>query len=545
MQGSGEGMMKKRLTLGYGLTLGLLMAVGVTALMWIGYRLVDLPFFPFDLFDWMTRVLPGRMVILAIETMVGIIRALRLGPTASTAKLAEQGIAVIQVLGGGALLGLVVTWRGRGRPQSIKAYSMTGAGLLLAVSLVAEAGLGFPQPGVLASVLWLLALFGFWGWSLGEILSRRQAELAAGEAGELTRRNFLALIGGAVAGLLVIALGIDAGERSAQSAPALVGAAPPFDASGTSGSAASPADSVLAARIPPAPGTRPELTANPDFYRIDINAAAPQVDGQSWKLQLAGLIDHPMTLTLDEIRARPAISQVVTMECISNPVGGDLTGTSRWTGASLKALLEEAGLQPGAKALGIQSSDGFYESVVFEDMMDERTLLVYAMNGEPLPPEHGFPLRIYIPNRFGMKQPKWIEYMEVLDHRGAGYWVDRGWSQQAYVLTTSVIDPVPAGLMPDVNGILPIGGIAWAGARGISKVEVQVDGGAWMQAELRNPPLSPLTWVQWRYNWQAPQGRHTVRVRAYDGKGELQETVAHPPPPNGATGVDERVIEVA
>jgi DMSO/TMAO reductase YedYZ molybdopterin-dependent catalytic subunit len=537
--------MKKQLSLGYGLVLGLLMGIGIIALMWIGYRLIDLPFVPFDLFDWMTRVLPGRMVIFAIETMVGIIGALRLGPTASTAKLAEQSIAVIQVLAGGAALGLAVAWLGRRRPHIIKAYSLIGAGLLLAVSLVAEVSLGFPQPGALVSIAWLAVLFGLWGWGLGEILTRRQGELAAETAGELSRRNFLAVVGGGAVGLLAIALGVDAWQRSRQSMP-IAGVTPaPIEVGGTTGPAASPSESVLAARIPPAPGTRPELTANPDFYRIDINAVAPSVDGRNWKLQLAGLVDHPMTLTMDEIRSRPAITQVVTMECISNPVGGDLTGTSRWTGISLKALLEEAGLQPGAKALGIQATDGFYESVVYNDMIDERTLLVYAMNGEALTPEHGFPLRIYVPNRFGMKQPKWIDYMEVLDHRGAGYWVDRGWSQEAYVLTTSVVDPVPAGIGPDANEVLPLGGIAWAGARGISKIEVQVDDGNWNEAALRDPPLSPLAWVQWRYDWQAPQGRHTVRVRAYDGKGELQELVAHPPTPNGATGVDERVIEVA
>jgi hypothetical protein len=232
------------------------------------------------------------------------------------------------------------------------------------------------------------------------------------------------------------------------------------------------------------------------------------------------------------------------MQCISNPVGGDLTGTSLWTGVRLKDLLEEAGLAPGAQELAIESADGFYESVTMADMQDERTLLVYAMNGEPLPREHGFPLRIYIPNRYGMKQPKWITRMEVIGGKGPGYWVDRGWSAEAIALTTSAIDPKPNDLVPDENGILPLGGIAWAGARGIARVEVQIDDGDWVEAQLRNPPLSALSWVQWRYDWPSTPGRHTVRARATDGAGDLQTAEVNDPAPNGATGLHRRSIEV-
>jgi hypothetical protein len=313
---------------------------------------------------------------------------------------------------------------------------------------------------------------------------------------------------------------------------------------GNTGPAASPSEEELAARILPAPGTRPELTSNEAFYRIDINTIPPSVEEAGWRLELGGMVNTPLSLTLDEIRARPAASQVVTMQCISNPVGGDLTGTSLWTGVRLKDLLEEAGLAPGAQELAIEAADGFYESVAMADMQDERTLLVYAMNGEPLPREHGFPLRIYIPNRYGMKQPKWITRMEVIGEKGPGYWVDRGWSPEAIALTTSAIDPTPNDLVPDENGILPLGGIAWAGARGIARVEVQIDDGEWVEAQLRNPPLSPLSWVQWRYDWPSTPGRHAVRVRATDGAGELQTAEVSDPAPNGATGLHRRSIEV-
>lgn len=154
---------------------------------------------------------------------------------------------------------------------------------------------------------------------------------------------------------------------------------------------------------------------------------------------------------------------------------------------------------------------------------------------------HGFPLRIYIPNRYGMKQPKWIESIEAIDHHGPGYWVDRGWNAQAYPQILSIIDTVAVDHVE--NNQVPVGGIAWAGDRGIQKVEVQVDNNAWTGAELRQP-LGPLTWVQWRYNWPRVTGQHTFRVRATDGTGKLQSGEYHDPYPSGATGYDEVSINV-
>jgi hypothetical protein len=166
------------------------------------------------------------------------------------------------------------------------------------------------------------------------------------------------------------------------------------------------------------------------------------------------------------------------------------------------------------------------------------------MNGVPLPQEHGFPLRVYIPNRHGMKQPKWIEHIELIDRHGPGYWVDRGWDAQAIVHTTSVVDVADTSMANESSQTIPIGGIAYAGARGISKVEVQIDDGPWVEAELRAPALSPLSWMQWRYDWAYTSGRHTVQVRAYDGTGALQVTERQPPSPSGATGVDSLVFDV-
>jgi hypothetical protein len=196
-----------------------------------------------------------------------------------------------------------------------------------------------------------------------------------------------------------------------------------------------------------------------------------------------------------------------------------------------------------AKELRIDAADGFYESVDMNDMMDPRTLLVYGMNGQTLPVEHGFPLRIYIPDRYGMKQPKWITKLTAIDNEGPGYWVDRGWSEEARPQIVSVIDTVAVD-QETAEGYIPMGGIAWAGDRGIEKVEVQINEEDWNEAVLRKPPLSSLTWVQWRFDWPGNPGRHIVRVRATDGTGTLQTSEEQGVRPNGATGLHSKRFTV-
>jgi DMSO/TMAO reductase YedYZ molybdopterin-dependent catalytic subunit len=299
---------------------------------------------------------------------------------------------------------------------------------------------------------------------------------------------------------------------------------------------------ALAARLAPAPGTRPEITPTERFYRIDIDTRAPTIDGAEWSLQVAGLFSHPRPLALTDIRAYPAVLQPITISCISNPIGGDLIGTSTWVGARLRDVLADLGLQPAAQQLAIMAADGFYESVTMADMRDPRTLLVYGMDGATLPIEHGFPLRIYIPNHYGMKQPKWITQIEAIDHAGPGYWVERGWNMEARPQIISIIDTVMRAA--GEAGPVTVGGIAWAGDRGIQQVEIQVDDGAWSAAKLRLPALSPLTWVQWRADLPVPAGRHTFRVRATDGTGTVQIGAAADPAPSGATGYHARTATV-
>jgi DMSO/TMAO reductase YedYZ molybdopterin-dependent catalytic subunit len=294
-------------------------------------------------------------------------------------------------------------------------------------------------------------------------------------------------------------------------------------------------------RILPAPGTRSELTPTPDFYRVDISASPVELDEDEWRLEVAGLFDKTPKLTIDDLKSYPVHVQPITLSCISNSVGGGAISTANWIGLRLSDLLEDLGMQSSAQSLYLDAADGFYETVVMDDLMDPRTLLVYGMNDVTLPVGHGFPLRIYIPNRFGMKQPKWIMRMEAIDGEGAGYWVDRGWSRSAVAKTTSVIDVVAKEAEHD--GLVPVGGIAWAGSRGIQKVELEIDG-EWVPVSLRTPPLGPLTWVQWRYDWNAAPGEHTLRVRATDGTGALQVEERTGARPDGATGYHTMDVQI-
>jgi hypothetical protein len=298
--------------------------------------------------------------------------------------------------------------------------------------------------------------------------------------------------------------------------------------------------------VKPAPRTRPEFTSLEEHYRIDINTVTPSIHSDDWRLEINGLVDRPFAMTLDQLRNDYApLHQFVTLSCVSNPVGGDLIGTQRWTGVSIQRLLPEWRLKSNATHLKIRSADGFFEVVALESILnDERVMLTYAWDGVPLTRSHGFPLRIYIPDTYGMKQPKWIQSIEAMDHWEPGYWATRGWDAKGQVKTTAVIDGVGAGMMvaeAREGSLVPIGGIAHAGARGISKVEIQVDNGEWIEALIRDP-LSPQTWVVWRYDWPLKHGLHTFRVRAVDGDSVPQIPTEDASRVDGVTGLHSKTM---
>ena len=241
-----------------------------------------------------------------------------------------------------------------------------------------------------------------------------------------------------------------------------------------------------------------------------------------------GLVNAPTEFTLDDLMNNyESRSEFVTLSCISNSVGGDLISTTYWTGVSLQDILRDVQPTEEARYLDITSGDGFYETVALDLIeSDPRIMLAYAWDGRPIPFDHGFPLRIWIPDRYGMKQPKWITGIEVVGESTVrdGYWVERGWDEIARMHTTSVVDTVAIDSIIGEGDerLVPVGGIAHAGARGVSRVEVRVDGeGPWHEARLRSP-LSGTTWVIWRYDWPFEEGRHTFEVRAVESNGTPQ-----------------------
>jgi DMSO/TMAO reductase YedYZ molybdopterin-dependent catalytic subunit len=524
-----------------GALLSALLVLPWMALSFLANQLIGVPFPPFVLFDWTARTLPGDLITFGIDSIVALVSGLGIGQLSETAKSVERSIALLIFLGILIIVGGLITFLSKRRDRVSNNDALVSTLVLSAIMLLVNANLGFDQVGFLPSAIWYLVLFAAWSFTLVWLLRIAPAALAEEPESPMSRREFIYLVGGGVVtigiGSLAVSRFLSGGESAAVGQPA----SDLLDLSQTSGEAASPSAQELQNRIQPAPGTRPEITETGKFYNVDINTLPPSVNGETWRLKIEGLVQNPTEFTLDELRSRPSVSQVITLSCISNPIGGDLISTAIWTGVPFKAILEEVGLQEQAVEIRMEAEDGFYESVSIAEAMDPRTLLVYEMNGEPLPQEHGYPLRIYIPDHYGMKQPKWIVRMEAIDHEGDGYWVDRGWSKEAFVRTTSVVDTATSGASSET---MAIGGIAYAGAKGISKVELQIDDGPWQTAELRIPPVSPLSWVQWRYDWPIESGQHTARVRAYDKSGELQIIEDSGARPDGATGIHELAFNI-
>lgn len=545
-----------RRRIGTGALAGALLTLPLTALLFGGRVVAGLPFPPFDLFDWIARVLPGGVITAGIDAMVDSLRALGL-TAADAAKSVERSVALALFLFGGALLGagLFALWR---RPWGRREHLIAATAVLVPATgfTAVDTAVSGSGSGAVAGFLWLSASLAAWGVLLRWSFLRLTPAPAAGEpeaptravedhrtahvseperappAEELDRRRFLVRLGGASAAITVVgavvALRLDRDGEG-------VGDAVPWSESHPLPNRDADVDLV--------PGTRPELTPLGDHYQIDINSTPPRIDGTEWRLRIGGLVERETALTLDDLRRDfTPRHQFVTLSCISNRIGGSLTSTTRWTGVPLRDVLGRAGLREEATHVRMDAADGFYEVVareVFEE--DDRVMLTYAWDGLPLTAAHGFPLRIYIPDRYGMKQPKWIESLRAMDEWEEGYWVQRGWDREAVMRATSVIDTVGTDMMlaqADGTTRIPIGGIAHAGARGISRVEVQVDDGPWEAARLRSP-LSETTWVIWRYEWPFQEGEHTFRVRCVDGEGRPQVEERSAVRPDGATGLHE------
>ena len=287
------------------------------------------------------------------------------------------------------------------------------------------------------------------------------------------------------------------------------------------------------------------LTPTDEFYRIDTALRPPQVDPDSWSLTIDGLVDNPMTLTLDDILSMDLEDHVVTLSCVSNEVGGELVGNAQWTGVRLTSLLEMAGVQPDAQQVFGVSVDGFTAGFPIDVLDDGRNaMLAIAMNGEPLPVIHGFPARLVVPGLYGyVSAVKWIERILLTTWDGAdGYWIPRGWSKLGPIKTQSRID-VPRNGQRVTQGTVAVAGIAWAPTGGVSKVEVKVGDADWAEAELSGS-VSGETWLQWMLPWDATPGDHVIAVRATNLDGETQSEIPVPVAPDGAEGYHAILVEV-
>jgi len=292
-------------------------------------------------------------------------------------------------------------------------------------------------------------------------------------------------------------------------------------------------------------GMTPFITPNADFYRIDTALVAPQVPTDSYRLKVVGMVDRELDLTYADLVARPMIERDITLTCVSNEVGGRYVGTARWLGTRLDELLREAGVQPGADQVVGRSVDGFECGFPVETAMDGRdAMIAVGMNGEPLPIEHGFPARLLVPGLYGfVSATKWVTEIELttfaeFDH----YWLRRGWAQKAPIKLMSRID-TPRGLAKVAAGVVPVAGVAWEQTVGIQAVEVQIDDGPWLFAELADAPSND-TWRQWLYRWNATPGRHSITVRAIDKNGAIQTPERAEPIPDGAAGHHQIVVIV-
>jgi DMSO/TMAO reductase YedYZ molybdopterin-dependent catalytic subunit len=430
------------------------------------------------------------------------------------------------------ILALVSAAAGVIARRNLSAASVIAAGFgvigILAASTRPNANTGWLFPSLLAGAAAVLVL---------RRLNRLGLEIPEGA---YERRRFLGAVLGTVAGAAIGGFGAKAWIDSRyNAAPARAAVKIPVPAETLP---AVPASTHLNV-----PGLSPFFTPNTDFYRVDTALSVPQLDPSKWMLRIHGMVARPLEISFEQLLKMSLVEKDLTLTCVSNPVGGDYCGNARWIGTPLAPLLRQAGVQSGADQILSSSSDGMTIGTPVNAVLDGReALLAVAMNGEALPIEHGFPCRMLVPGLYGyVSATKWVVDLELTTFKStAGYWVARGWSQQAPVKTASRIDVPSAGAAVQ-SGSVTVAGVAWATHRGVAAVEVQIDGGAWSEATLATSD-TPDTWRQWSYTWQnAARGSHRIAVRATDGTGTVQTATVQDVVPDGATGYHQITVSVA
>jgi DMSO/TMAO reductase YedYZ molybdopterin-dependent catalytic subunit len=455
----------------------------------------------------------------------------------SHSKTAPLGLALLGMIGLGTLLGLLYAVIARVKlPASgyrpalrewltalIFTIAMTAVAIILFWAEIGQNFLGLPIGwAMLVTSFALLADFSVYALTLcltfRILLPKQQVSVKSTERSE--RRQLLARAG-------VVALG-------AGSAAGTVGLIKGLLNNYTS------YDGMVTFTIN---GFTAPITPTSEHYTVTQNVIDPTVNISVWQLEVTGLVARAGTYTYEELRNLPSISRAVTLECIANGIGSHLISTAIWQGVTLRSLLEKhGGALAGARYIAFYSVDGYSISQPLDEVLAVDSFLAWGMNGSELPNRHGYPLRLLIPGRFGEENPKWLTRIELTDHFVGGLYADQAW-YNGPLHTITRIDR-PGGHIPFSQNI-EIGGIAFAGNRGIQKVEISVDGGvSWNVAKL-NPPLSEDSWVLWTWQWKPIfPGQYTVVARATDGTGQVQTSQKQGTVPNGATGYHSIQVQV-
>ncbi|HKF74646.1 MAG TPA: molybdopterin-dependent oxidoreductase [Candidatus Dormibacteraeota bacterium] len=453
------------------------------------------------------RALPDLLQQPVLALMPGPVFGFLIDNLQHAGKVIEEAglvVAMVAALGAlGAVAGVVATRTGLSRAGLVAAAAGWLVVALVVLPLAGRGLLGLAD-GVTTPVVWALVFVAYWlawdaAWARGE------------KPFDADRRRLVAAVP-AVIGL---------------SSLAVIGV---LKVPGWVRAIVAPPESGLT-------GPVPALTPVQNFYRVSKNFEDPVVSANGWSLRVTGLVQRQLSLSYRDLRAIPAVTQLMTLECISNDVGGELMSTGRFAGVPLRDLLTMAGPHGGAGAVNFHARDGYTESLPLATVMAAPDILVvHELDGAPLPDAHGFPARMLVPGHYGMKGPKWLEQVDVAQSEGGGFWEEQGWEAGAAVRTTSRFDTPTDGAVLRL-GTVTVAGVAFSGNRGIQSVEWSADGGrTWGPAELQ-PPLGPLTWVLWTAAWHpAGEGEHTLVVRASDGGGAVQSADQAPSFPSGASG---------
>jgi DMSO/TMAO reductase YedYZ molybdopterin-dependent catalytic subunit len=527
-------------------------AAGITLLgIWYApYGAGLTPFPPFDLVDLIIRRTPGSLATWAIES------------------LEHRAQPVLHV---SSLLGVVLAWGALGLILRRWPNSLIGV-LLSLIPLPALVWLTTwaDTDSSAATAAWHAVAVGsnlaLAGWLLGRWVAHLDADQRQRHDGQIqaagwrnapdtfTRR---AVVRGIA--LTAVAAGLGGGavgallQRARVGEPATAAWTPLEDVRAAARSTGLPnvVTPTTPAPLPPVPeplilpgDARSRITSNRDFYVVDISFRKPVIPESEWRLRVHGLVEHELTLTYADLLALPTVELDGTLMCISYTHDNNLISSTRWTGARLRDVLALAGVRDSVYDVACHGTHGYSDSILIPDAMRADTLLAYGMNGTTLPREHGFPCRLYVPGLYGEKNVKWLQEIELVQYNYLGYWQERGWTDIAIINTTSTIDTPRTVATRDAGGIVPVTGIAFAGERGVSHVEVQADDGDWQAAELE--PYDPaLLWQRWLLQWQATPGEHTLTVRCVDGLGNRQAEAEAPPHPDGMTGLHSVRVVVA